>query len=679
MRHYYRDSFGRFTSRDGQLANVAAAIHAKDWDLYQAERAVLNEVDALRGFVEPTAPKNGAPAAVASIDDEIAHRDKLIASGTRPELESFLDERVNRPEFIELLEIRDETRNRAKELKAEYDFLVQQADRHPELDYEVVRLKGKELLETYESLQILKQQAEDYKDATAPAVARISELLEEEQRQNGTFREYTEDELNNLRKTGDFESGSREWLENRQNGIGGSDVGKIIGAYGGKYAARDYEDVLLSKIDPISDEQVAEQEAGHSAFVGATGRGNAWEEAILTRFAENNPNANVTHCKSSWENADHPEQRINFDGLMTDENGQPNGIVEIKTGSDASKWGQESEGIDGIPSGYRAQVLHYMYNGGLKKGALAVMLDDREYREYHFDLTPELEAEAKSNFEKTQAFYEEVQARRAGTYTAPLPTRRNTTGFSQDVLNSGISGKKNVIFEEAAAYRDTDVESVRARYQEIISKEDRKDPEKVKAALIQLYTEHDPRTNKSPVIAIDLETSGSQPTTGRILEVGISVRNPGGGEQSKFSKLYGLSKKSMAATSTGPVEVHQITPGMIAKKARFEQVENQKQLLEVLKSGTIMAHNLPFEKRWLRLHLDGFAEAERNGELRFLDTMRLSQRLVPETKDNTLQSFTEHFNREYKNAHRAYNDAVMMAESYEDMSVELNRKFKNEQ
>ena len=673
MGNTYHDARGRFTNRNGQLANIAAAISRQDWAGYEAEKRALQDVDQARGFKEDIVSRNGITEAFTTAPAELIERDRLIAEGTIPEIESFIQERTARPEFVKLLSERDKARQLAKDLKAEYDFMAANADKHPELDYEDVRSKGFQLLETYENLQILKEQTNTYKDLTAPAVARLSELTEEKQLAEGVYRSYDEETLNDLVRIGDFPSGSREWLESRQGGIGGSDVGKIIGAYGAKYATRDYEEVLASKVAPITDEEVEAQAGGHTEFAGPTGRGNAWEEAIAYRFAENNPDINLVHCKGSWARKDDPTQRINFDGLLADKDGNIDGVLEIKTGADASKWGKTTDGLDGVPSGYRAQVLHYAYNGGLSRGAVAVILDDHEYREYHFQMTPELQAEAEANYVKGKIFWGKVEAARNGV-TVAVPSTTANKGFPKSALNSGVSGDKERIFREASVYREESIEETRERYKALCPAEDRGNPEKVLNALQSLYTEHDPAKNRRKIIAIDLETTSGSPTSGRIIEVGVSVRKPAGGEEEKFSKLYGLSKKSLAATGTGPVEVHQITSGMIAKKRQFSHPEEQKALLDKLKQGTLLAHNASFEIRWLKLHLDGFADALKKGEIKFLDTMPLTKKFHPDTADNRLSSFVGEYGIKYENAHRAYNDAAMMAEAYESFRHDIHSR-----
>lgn len=655
MPNPYRDSLQRFASRDGIVANIDRAIVEKDFDKYLAEREALENGDEFAGYTPAKDVKPVIHPALKNAEEEIIERDRLIAEGTREEITAYMEERLYRPEFEALLQERDEIRDVAKKLKAEYDLLKSGAKDNPDMDYEIVRQKGFELLEAYESLQVLKAQANSYKDITAPLAARLSEMLEEEARANGTFREYTEETLNDLVVTGDFPSGSREWLEQRQQGIGGSDVGKIIGVY--KRSERD--DILESKINPITDEEVEAQAAGHTTFEGATGRGNAWEQLIAHKFAENNPDARIAYCKSSWKNSKNEFQFANFDGLMLDKNGKPNGILEIKTASDASKWGNPEDGLDAVPPGYRAQALWYAHAAGFNKGAVAVMIDDREYREYHFKMTPELKAEAQKNFEQVKEFVKEVEAVKTGNAVEKTYTPRK--GFPQYHITGIMKGNNDKAFQDAAVFREETVAKTRARFAKLCK--DTSDPEAVKSALVQLYAEKDPATRKKPIIAIDLETSGNTPTSGRIIEVGISKRDPQSKtELEKYSKLYGLPRKALEGSGTGAVHVHGITEGKIAKKRQFSHPEVQKEVLQQLKSGIMVSHNAPFEISWLSQHLEGFANAYRKGEIQVMDTMDLTIRFMPETKNNKLESFCNAFGIEYVDAHRAHNDAAMMAD-----------------
>lgn len=675
MGNQYHDELGRFCSRENMRAalrksaetgNVATWIRLKE-DLRKADIS-NNYLPSTRiGLIHP---------AVKFSQSDVEERDEILSTGDVESIQKWITNRINNPEYIDLLDERDVMKERARVLNEEHKMLDQQWQKDPtQFDYQIVRAKGFEAKDAYEELQILKAQANEYKDVTATAVYQLNEIIEQEQKINGTYREYTADTLNDLVATGDFPSGSREWLELRQNGIGGSDVGKIIGSTGvSGYDARDYREVFTSKVEPLTEEEIAEQEKGHSDFTGYAGRGNAWEGHILNRFAENHPELNITHCKTSWKHSKETYHLANFDGLMTDENGVPNGILEIKTASDSSKWKDTSLGLEGVPPAYKYQALWYADAAGFEKGAVAVMIDDREYREYPFTITPELREEMNEIKNKVEKFNQEVKNTRNGVPSKDPRVKKDFSGrvgFSDTFVRNALK-KYDTSFKEAAVLREETIEETKKRYSEIVG--DSTDMKVLREGLIQLYTEKPISERKQKLVNIDIETSSSSPTAGHILEVGISLRSPQGEELDKFSKLYGLPARAMKATSTGAVEVHGITEGMIAKKRTFQHKEEQKKVLGLLKSGILVAHNANYEVKWLRQELEGFAEAEKRGEIKVLDTKSLTYRLLTSTKNSTLNSFVENYGRPYVNAHRAYNDSAMMGDALTDFLKDPFRK-----
>jgi DNA polymerase III epsilon subunit-like protein len=664
MANEYHDELGRFCSRDRMRVALKHAIETGNTGLWIKLKEDLTKADESSNYLP--SKRNGLihPAVVAK-EKDIEERDRILSEGTTEEVREWLENRTNNEAFVDLLDERDVMKARARILNDEYKMMQEQA-KAGKVRFELVRQKGFEAQEAYEEFMVLKNQANEYKDITALAAARLSEKIVEDEVEAGTFREYTESTLNDLVETGEFPSGSREWLEQRQKGIGGSDVGKITGVGEAGRNTAEYNEILASKLDPISDDQVEEQAAGHIEYTGYAGRGNAWEMLIAQKFAENNPDANITHCKSSWQNKNNPYQFANFDGLMTDENGNPNGILEIKTASDASKWGDTSLGLDGVPKSYRAQALWYADAAGFEKGAVAVMIDDREYREYHFTVTPELREEMNSNRAEVAEFVKRVERIKTKQEIDPR-TPKNLSGrqaFSSTFLTNA---KRNhdTSFVEASILREETVEQTKARFNEL--KGEANDEETLRSAMSKLYTEKPLSERKKKFVHIDLETSGTQPTAGHIIEVGISVRSPQGGEVDKQSKLYGLTRRALAAQGTGSIDVHGITEGKIAKKRAFRHAEEQKKLLKTLKSGIMVSHNASFEKRWLSQHLDGFAEAVRKGQIQILDTQTLTSRMLTDTPNAKLSSFCEHFGIKYENAHRAYNDASMMGQGLDKL------------
>lgn len=595
----------------------------------------------------------------------------LVATKDIAGLESFVEERSNTDEFVTALETSDNLYHAAEASKEEFKRLEAEYNANGG-SFEDARQAALRTVEINEMRDMVRAELVEYRSVTAQAAFAMSQLREEKERAEGTYLEYTADRLNDLEAIGEYPSGSREWLESRQGGIGGSDVGSIVGV-DPAWAGRDYREVLATKVLPISDEQVDEQGNSHEDFTSAPGRGNAWEEEVLHRFAQNNPDLTVGHCKTSWRNSKLPFQYANFDGLLFDKNGNPDGIVEIKTGSNPDKWGDPSEGIDGVPAGYRAQVLWYMQAAGFKRGAVAVVLNDREYREYHFTLNDALRAEQESNLNAAKEFWNVVEeARKDPSSIAP---KKRAGGFPVTALRPG-NANKAAVFRDAAAYREETVEQVRAKFESSLSSpEDKKDPEKVEAALRRLYTDYNPTNRKKPVVGIDLETNTTSPLRGRIIEMGLTSRAPDGTEVRKIQQLHGLSDAARRGTGTGAVHVHHINPSDLLGKPRFESERNQKRVLSALKrSGVVLAHNARYEDSWLRIHLKGYAEARDKGEIRMLDTMNLTRNLIPDAEDNTLRTFVERNGGQYVDAHRAFHDAKMMTDAFYNFQKDL---FKN--
>lgn len=675
MANPYHDSLGRFCSREGQLANINRAIKSGNVNLYLAERRALEEVDQLNQFNPKDQDKNlGVPAALQFKEVDLAEQTRVLNNGTKEEVEYFISERTNRPEYLDLLKQRDDLRAKSELLNNEYKILAKAFDAHQLDDFDEARDKGLKALHAYEDLQSVKSYIADYKDITAPVVAQLSDIIAAEEIENGTYREYTEQTLNNLETLGEYESGSREWLESRQNGIGGSDVGRILGVDKMHGGPKDREIIILSKLNEITDEEVEAQALGHSAYAGAAGRGNAWEEYILHRISNEHPELNITHCKASWKNTKAPFQYANFDGLMTDENGQPNGIIEIKTASDPTKWGDPKDGLAAIPPNYKAQALWYTHAAGFDRGMVAVMIDDNEYREYPFTMTPELKAEAQKSFETIRdTFIPELEARRDGTWTQ---TRRQEIrkGFTKTLVEDIRKGSADAdVFKEISVYREESPIKTKARFDRICK--DPSDEQEIRSSLRQLFTEKNPSTRKQNFVGIDIETSGTTATRGRVIEVGLAIKRPKDEQIENTNQRYGLPKRA-EAVGTGWVEGHGITMGSIAKQRNFLNPESQAETLEQLKDGIMVAHNASYERAFFRLHLKGFAEAERAGQIKILDTMKLTQYLLPDTKNNTLQELSNKYGIEYINAHRAGNDARFMTEALVELEKELYKEHK---
>ena len=242
-------------------------------------------------------------------------------------------------------------------------------------------------------LKKLREQISEIKDENARIVIQLTKINEAIDKENGDYYEYTLDSLGPATRTVSAPSGSKEWHDQRAKGIGGSDIGAILGQ--SPFSTR--EDIFKAKTGQTVPEEKTDN--------GALFRGDAWEAHIARLFAQRNPEFRFVHCKDSWKNSIRPHQLGNLDGLVFDDDSPiPAAIVEIKTSSAPYSWAK------GVPAYYRSQVLWYMDNFGIKRAFLVVLIDDHDYRE--FEIIPE-PGELEHIHEEVDKFVAEVEAYRA--------------------------------------------------------------------------------------------------------------------------------------------------------------------------------------------------------------------------------------------------------------------------
>ena len=574
------------------------------------------------------------------------------------EAAEVIESRTQDPELDSLIAKRDVARQQLEEAKEAKHQAKEAYDADPtDENHEALRQSRFDSYEAYAEYLAHKESLEEYKDVTALAAARLAELT--------TFEEEFEgNELGNTIKTATYDSGTREWLEQRQGGIGGSDVGDIL-KVDEDYADTNYREVFLSKTTDISDEEVALQADNNSNFSGAQGRGNAWEPLIAQRFAEENPEYTLIHSKSSWVNKDEPWQYANVDGILSDrEDREPNGILEIKTASDAADW------ENGVPAGYRAQVLHYLDATGFKYAHVAVLIDDKEYRSYRIEHDERIDpryvnsptyAEAKPALKE---FWQEAQEKaKHGKEFTPPPY-----GYKSKWSWSGEK-RKQTTTRDIAAFRQEDPETVRARVESLIKQGH--DPDDV---IRNEFTSFDPASRTKDTVSIDLETSGYTAETGEILEIGIVRRNPKGEVVDSHQELFSIDSRVLAVKGTGAQDVHHISVDDIEGKRSFRDPAVQSRIQEIMGTQTgdtvMLAHNARFEQKWLNQYLDGFHKAN----IPTVCTMQLSRYLVGDTANNKLATFAPRFGVPYRNAHRALVDAEMTDTAYENFLSEVAGK-----
>lgn len=532
----------------------------------------------------------------------------------------------------------------------------------------------------FELQAVLQEELNIYRELTAQAAVASSKIRDERERSEGRFVEFTEEVIGNLLAIGSHEPGTDEWHEDRAEGIGGSDVGPIM-RVDEKYASVNYRRVLLSKLGEA--EEVALPVHPGSPETTAIGRGNAWEEALRQRCADENPNLRIAFCKTSWAGkGKYSYRHANFDGLILDAFGFPVGVIEVKTSSDAKQWGDPAEGIWAVPVGYRKQILWYAANAQLKFGKLIVLIDDYDYREYDFDMADsKVQEEISEIFKVTDAFWKLVLAKRKEKL---LNARQTAGNRNVRVRGFGAVVDYDRVAAILAAYSGEDPLKVQERvlaevaaFEETLGRP--LEAEENQTLLVGLFAEHNPDTRGNRLVGIDIETSRASPRTGRIIESGIVSLEAKKAPKIVYSELHSVPEIVLRGTGVGFKEVHGISPSDLEGRASFDDPEVQKVVLGWLKSGVMTAHNAGFEDRFLVANLAGYAEARDAGEIRMLDTRVLATSLMPETADSSLNSFAEDNGIPYEGAHAAAADALMMMQALQNLQKILfnNGRFKS--
>jgi putative phage-type endonuclease len=148
-----------------------------------------------------------------------------------------------------------------------------------------------------------------------------------------------------------------QWLEQRKNGIGGSDAAAIIGANPYKTSIELWEEKTGIREDDFVENEF-------------TKYGKDAEAPLRELFILDHPQYEVTHDEFKvHQHEQYPFLQASLDGELVDKETGEYGILEIKTTNilqsmHREKWNGQ------IPQNYYIQVLHYMY---VKNASFAIL------------------------------------------------------------------------------------------------------------------------------------------------------------------------------------------------------------------------------------------------------------------------------------------------------------------
>lgn len=165
-----------------------------------------------------------------------------------------------------------------------------------------------------------------------------------------------------------LDNGSEEWLQLRQTGVGGSDVGTICGfnKWSSAYTLWAQKTGKVSRDVPVSEPMEW---------------GNRLESLILDKFEEEHPDLTVHRDVGTWHHPDRPWQLANPDAIYEKADGTL-GVIEVKTATYEDDW------KDGVPVYYRTQVQWYLATFGLDHAHVIVLFHGNKYREYDVVANP---------------------------------------------------------------------------------------------------------------------------------------------------------------------------------------------------------------------------------------------------------------------------------------------------
>jgi len=178
-----------------------------------------------------------------------------------------------------------------------------------------------------------------------------------------------------------------EQLQARMHGLGGSDIGAVLGLN----TYRSAVDVFMEKTGKVLPPDLSDNERVHF--------GNVLEDVVASEYARRHSvkvrrrNLQFTHKVFPWALA-------NIDRSV--DNQQK--ILECKTADAWTKGNWGPDGSDEVPDSYLVQVAWYMAVLGYSTGDLAVLIGGNDYRTYYFERDAELEGML---FRKSMEFWEQ--------------------------------------------------------------------------------------------------------------------------------------------------------------------------------------------------------------------------------------------------------------------------------
>lgn len=206
---------------------------------------------------------------------------------------------------------------------------------------------------------------------------------------------------------GDFENQSSEWHELRSKGIGGSQVGTILGLNQWESAY-----TLWAKLSGKIPESFEQNEKMYW--------GTVLEPVIRDEWAKQNPEFEIFET-GTWAD---DYRHANPDGIL--KLGDDYGLLEIKTAG--YRW-------DVVPPQYVAQCQWYMHLLGLKWCKLVVLFQGNALETYDLDYDEEF---SKTMVARVQDFWDGVKSDFAPNWDGSESTYQTVRVMHPDIVDDEV-------------------------------------------------------------------------------------------------------------------------------------------------------------------------------------------------------------------------------------------------
>lgn len=154
---------------------------------------------------------------------------------------------------------------------------------------------------------------------------------------------------------------------------------------------------------------------------------------------------------------------------------------------------------------------------------------------------------------------------------------------------------------------------------------------------------------------VDIETTGTNPVSGRIIEIGI-LRV----EENRLVKTYKTLINPQRYIDPFIQNLTGITQETLENAPTFEYIKDE--ILEILQGSIFVAHNVRFDYGFLRNEFKRFGHSF---SAKHFCTVKLARLLYPGFAKYNLDSIIERFSIACENRHRAFDDAKVLWDFYQ--------------